>query len=229
MNKVDHIVKNMMLGSPALFPTRLDALAFAFLNAGAGYHWTPKGELDCIYGMSKTAKRMHMKDLRDELKQEQEFAASNGHKEFSQRRIADVELRILQRRHLAKHIDLYVTSNMQPNGSSKMAGTNWLRVLLTLDGTALGAVGSVKSFDKHWAAAADEVAAAYLFMLSTMKKERGTLSAEMQKLEAEFLASAAVLEAVTQRKARTREAAKLIVGMFQRDKQPRQGNPAATA
>ena len=213
MNRVSTVVKNAMLGAPGLFPTRMSVLSFIFLNSGGGYHWSKKGEPDCIYGMPKPAEKMNMADLNELIACTKETGITVGIPEKMNFQLAELKLQKLRLKHVADNIELYAQHPSDAHANVKISDIPILSTNSNLAGTLLGALDEPKKLDKDWAEAADEVAWACLKAVKTATAD-GSLPPQMKQMEASLSNALVILEPITHRRANMAKAALALSGMW---------------
>lgn len=111
MNKVDLLVKRMMLAYPTLYPNRFMALAEAFTNSC--FYWDANG---CIVDQDAfdvvSPDEMVATRTAELNKQNERINSPTRHecfKSLDERYLAETEAELLMLRHVAKNIDIYAS------------------------------------------------------------------------------------------------------------------------
>ena len=217
MNKVDLHVKQLMLRSPSMFPTRWSVLEHIFLHIGTGYGWTRQGTVASIYEKknSPMPSGMDMSDLEHEAELLDESAARFKERglddvDFDRKQRVSLGMRRVQREYIAANIDVYASEDLGERGvAAKLLPSS-------LGDTPLGQVPTSGKVDRDWALAADEVTVKLLGYLGHQLSEGNDASLldwqkkRYEQLQAQARETLAALEPVTKKSAGRQAVAKLF-------------------
>lgn len=155
MNKVDRVVKNLLLEYPTLYKTRTDVLYNIFFCNGAGYEWDDQG---CIYNRFGTPSPEAMKfdDLDSREAELAEDIAKNADvpymKGFYLMQKAEIETERATRKIRETYIDVYASEK----GSDARISYGMLDHFYVSEWGIL-ATAPYGNIDKDWLAALDEI------------------------------------------------------------------------
>lgn len=154
MNKVDEMVKTLLLEYPTLYQSRTDVLYSIFFCNGAGYEWNEQG---CIYNRFGTPAPEGMKydDLdRREAELAEDLAKNDVPymKGFYQMQKAEIETERATRMIREEYIDVYASEK----GCDARISYGQLKSFYASQWGIL-ATAPYGSIDKDWLAALDEI------------------------------------------------------------------------
>lgn len=110
MNKIDTIVKNLLLTHPTLFHNRFEA--FVELMTNSCYEWDDSGNLIPVFGIEELTPEQAIADAREKLEQtKKEFKRRQDPAldELHRRYLLEAEKEFLDTEFIANHINLYAT------------------------------------------------------------------------------------------------------------------------
>ncbi len=109
MNKVDLLVKRMMIEFPTLYPNRFEALAEVFTNSC--FEWNDDGTIAEIFRLKDLPPETMVVKYEQELAQWKEKAEKDEDwaKQYNYKYIAEAEVKLMLAKHRAANIDIYAS------------------------------------------------------------------------------------------------------------------------